>query len=280
MKELVCGGVAGATVDTILFPLDTIKTRLQSKQGFLSSGGYSKIYLGLSACLYGSIPSSATFFMTYSCLKKLLSGRSADSILPGSEHAVHLVAASLGEAAACITRVPAETVKQRLQANQSSSTVSTVKEVLAAEGIGGFYRAYFVTLAREIPFSCIQFPLYEYLRKLMLYHYAASQSPGSPPSWAIALCGLTAGGVAAALTTPLDVLKTRIILSRTAHKTDNKSPLNMRSAFLQIFHDCDGKFVATIRTLFSGIVPRIAWISIGGYFFFFSYESTHAILRW
>ena len=35
---LLSGAVAGFTVDVSLYPLDTIKTRLQSKEGFLKAG--------------------------------------------------------------------------------------------------------------------------------------------------------------------------------------------------------------------------------------------------
>ncbi len=43
---LVSGGLAGTTVDVALYPIDTLKTRLQSPQGFLKSGGFRGIYNG------------------------------------------------------------------------------------------------------------------------------------------------------------------------------------------------------------------------------------------
>lgn len=43
-------------VDMTLFPLDTIKTRLQSKQGFWKAGGFQKIYRGIGPQAVGSIP--------------------------------------------------------------------------------------------------------------------------------------------------------------------------------------------------------------------------------
>ena len=47
-SSFIAGGVAGFLVDVCLFPIDTIKTRLQSERGFWKSGGFSKIYKGLA----------------------------------------------------------------------------------------------------------------------------------------------------------------------------------------------------------------------------------------
>ncbi len=52
-------------VDFILFPLDTIKTRLQSKKGFIGAGGFRGIYSGLSSTMIGSAPTAALFFAIY-----------------------------------------------------------------------------------------------------------------------------------------------------------------------------------------------------------------------
>ncbi|KAF3348424.1 AB hydrolase superfamily protein B1A11.02 [Verticillium dahliae VDG2] len=54
---LLAGGLAGTTVDLSLFPLDTLKTRLQSRAGFFPSGGFTGIYRGVGSAisaLYGS----------------------------------------------------------------------------------------------------------------------------------------------------------------------------------------------------------------------------------
>ena len=62
MTSLKSGGMAGMAVDISLFPLDTIKTRLQSKQGFWKSGGFRNIYSGLGPAAAGSAPNAAIFF--------------------------------------------------------------------------------------------------------------------------------------------------------------------------------------------------------------------------
>ena len=57
--------MAGTSVDVALFPIDTLKTRLQSPQGFLQAGGFRGIYNGLGAAALGSAPGAALFFSTY-----------------------------------------------------------------------------------------------------------------------------------------------------------------------------------------------------------------------
>ena len=66
------GASAGMGVDFILFPLDTVKTRLQSKNGFLKSGGFRGIYSGLGSTMIGSAPTAALFFTVYETSKKQL----------------------------------------------------------------------------------------------------------------------------------------------------------------------------------------------------------------
>lgn len=43
----LAGGLASTAVDVSIFPLDTLKTRLQSPQGFLRAGGYRGLFNGV-----------------------------------------------------------------------------------------------------------------------------------------------------------------------------------------------------------------------------------------
>ena len=56
------GAAAGTAVDVSLFPLDTIKTRLQSDLGFWGAGGFRNIYSGIGPTVLGSAPTGECFF--------------------------------------------------------------------------------------------------------------------------------------------------------------------------------------------------------------------------
>ncbi|XP_054551408.1 S-adenosylmethionine mitochondrial carrier protein isoform X2 [Talpa occidentalis] len=160
--SLVAGGVAGVSVDLILFPLDTIKTRLQSPQGFNKAGGFRGIYAGVPSTAIGSFPNAAAFFITYEYVKCFLHTDSSSYLMPVK----HMLAACAGEVVACLIRVPSEVVKQRAQVSASSRTFKIFSNILYEEGIQGLYRGYKSTVLREIPFSLVQFPLWESLKKI------------------------------------------------------------------------------------------------------------------
>lgn len=55
-------------VDLTLFPLDTIKTRLQSQQGFYKAGGFRGIYAGVPSAAVGSFPNGTVLTVTDGCV--------------------------------------------------------------------------------------------------------------------------------------------------------------------------------------------------------------------
>jgi solute carrier family 25 (mitochondrial S-adenosylmethionine transporter), member 26 len=157
LVSLLCGGFAGLAVDIALFPLDTLKTRLQSAQGFFWSGGFRGVYKGLSATAIGSAPGAALFFSTYEHLKEINSANFSTPV-------VHMIAAAVGECTACIVRVPTEVIKQRLQTGMYKSMPEAVGSILKLDGVSGLYRGFGATILREVPFSLVQFPLYERIK--------------------------------------------------------------------------------------------------------------------
>ena len=65
---------------------------------------------------------------------------------------------------ACLVRVPTEVVKLNLQTSRYRGPIECIKSVFNTDGLRGIYRGFNTTLIREIPFSIIQFPLYEQIK--------------------------------------------------------------------------------------------------------------------
>ena len=71
-RALLAGGAAGFAVDVSLFPIDTLKTRLQAPGGFIKAGGFRGVYNGLGIAALGSAPGSMFFFSTYEGTKGVI----------------------------------------------------------------------------------------------------------------------------------------------------------------------------------------------------------------
>ena len=89
--------------------------------------------------------------------------------------------------------------------------------------------------------------------------------------WENATIGAFAGSIAAALTTPLDVIKTRLMTQAQGSAAAPRYT-GWLDAFSRIVHD-EGHL-----TLLRGIHVRVAWISIGGALFFGAYEEARRFL--
>lgn len=84
------GSIAGCTVDLFLYPIDTIKTRLQQQKNNVHKRFlFSSLYSGVGSAMIGSGPSSALFFLSYNLTKQTLDLSSSSQI--------HMIAAACGE---------------------------------------------------------------------------------------------------------------------------------------------------------------------------------------
>ncbi|KAF8542553.1 mitochondrial carrier domain-containing protein [Trichophaea hybrida] len=259
VRFLLAGACAGTAVDLSLYPLDTLKTRLQSSGGFFKNGGWSGVYRGVGSVIAGSAPGAALFFVSYEHVKTTLQKSNQPAPV------AHMLAASFGEVAACAARVPTEVVKQRVQASQYSSSWLALRHILTANTGAStmwreLYRGWGVTVMREIPFTIIQFPLWEAMKT-----WRSNMKGRKASSTESAVFGSVSGGIAAAATTPVDVLKTRLMLA----KKRQSAMSTLKNIVIK-----EGT-----AALFKGITPRIVWISIGGAIFFGVWDFAKATLE-
>lgn len=256
-EGVIAGGTAGVVVETALYPIDTIKTRLQAARG----GGkivLQGLYSGLAGNLAGVLPASAIFVGVYEPTKQKLL-----KMFPENLSALaHFTAGACGGIAASLIRVPTEVVKQRMQTGQFTSASAAVRLIAAKEGVKGLYAGYGSFLLRDLPFDAIQFCLYEQLR--IGYKVAAKRELNDPEN---AIIGAFAGALTGAITTPLDVIKTRLMVQGSANQYKG-------------FVDCVQTIVREEGppALLKGIGPRVLWIGIGGSIFFGVLERTKRLL--
>lgn len=128
------------------------------------------------------------------------------------------------------------------------------------------WRGYGTLVARNLPFTAMQFPLFEYLRERIQHKWRQQQQDKKEQSISeraliTALSAGLAGGVAATVTTPIDVVKTRVMLAASGDGEQHKSTLSgRRSAFVvgkELYHK-EG-----IRGLFKGGSLRAGWTALG-----------------
>ncbi|KAB2030801.1 hypothetical protein ERO13_D05G248100v2 [Gossypium hirsutum] len=256
-ESIIAGATAGVFVEAALYPIDTVKTRLQAARG----GGkvvLKGLYSGLGGNLAGVLPASAIFLGVYEPAKqKLLKA------LPENLSAfAHLTAGALGGAASSLVRVPTEVVKQRMQTGQFASAPAAVRLIVAKEGFRGLYAGYGSFLLRDLPFDAIQFCIYEQLR--IGYKLAAQRDLNDPEN---AIIGAVAGAITGTVTNPLDVIKTRLMVQGSSKQYKG-------------ILDCVRTIMREEGThaFLKGIGPRVLWIGIGGSIFFGVLEKTKQML--
>jgi solute carrier family 25 (mitochondrial S-adenosylmethionine transporter), member 26 len=256
--NLLAGGAAGCAVEAALYPIDTIKTRLQAAVGgqgwgaLIKSGGGKALYAGVWGNLAGVLPSSALFMAVYEPVKQAVYAR-RDLSKDEAEFWGPVVAGMAAGLAASLTRVPTEVVKQRLQTGEFRGALGALRHIAAKEGVRrGLYAGYGAFLLRDLPFDAIEFVAYERLK------VASRAALGRDPNAGeVSLIGAAAGGITGVVTTPLDVLKTRLMTQGASGQ------------YKGVFDAA----VGIVRSegwgaMMAGWQPRLLWISLGGCVFF------------
>ncbi|GIX71831.1 solute carrier family 25 member 39 [Caerostris extrusa] len=106
------------------------------------------------------------------------------------------------ESLACSVVSPLELVRTKMQSQKLSYGMigQAIRKQVATQGLRSMYQGLGPTVLRDVPFSAIYWLHYEWLKK---------EFNQEKPTFAFSFCaGAIAGGVAAFLTLPFDVIKT------------------------------------------------------------------------
>lgn len=197
-----------------------------------------------------------------------------------------LAAGGIARALSATLVTPLELIRTRLQSSTSSGKggafISLVQEVRASsDGIKILYRGLAPTLWRDVPFSAIYFAGYEFIKRSLTGNGLGESSNSNSNSnsnvqvqvqrdsleeFSIAfLCGSISGSVAAVLTHPADVVKTRLQAQQHQNAFGNSNSFSDSKV-----RRIDNRALPMLRNLFrneglkgafSGLSPRIAKIA-------------------
>lgn len=202
------GFFSGAVGQYSVYAVDTVKTRIQAANGKLSAFQCAKnIYTkhGLIG-FYRGVLGVALLTSPEKSLKLGLNDWMRSSF-PRDEdtHALTLGQEMLAGAVAGLGQVvitcPMEICKIRMQL-EGKKPLQVLKDI----GMKGLYRGTFACWVRDIPFSVLYFPAYHMSKA----YFKRNSDDGELTTPQMFITGLGSGTVAAALVTPMDVVKTRI----------------------------------------------------------------------
>lgn len=190
---------------------------------------------------------------------------------------IYALSAILGDITGSGWLCPSEVMKQQLQAGMYPSMSDAVRGIWNKDGIAGFYRGFTGGLARDVPFRVAQLVTFECVKNLYIKtkrSNAPSSATGRKMGKSVeeeevvalspleaAICGATAGSFSAAITNPLDRIKT-IMMTDTAGVYGG----SVAKCAAKIVRD-DG-----LGGLFKGVVPRVGYIAPSVCIFFVTYE--------
>lgn len=242
-----------------MFPVDTIKTRIQMERPnpFQVNG----LYNGVGGSLIGQVPYGVLTFGSYEMYKKAFLSKFS-GVKPVFLYAL---AAICGDITGSGWLCPSEVVKQQTQAGMYPGTLDAVKGIFQKKGFVGFYEGYFGGLARDVPFRVAQLTSYEVTKNFYMRMKAKKAEKEGGSAMALtpaeaAACGAVAGSFSAAITAPLDRIKTLLMTDSAAYGG------NVVSCVAKIFKE-EG-----FAGFSQGLVPRVVYIAPSVVIFFTVYE--------
>lgn len=248
LKSFLAGSVSG-TCSTLLFqPLDLIKTRLQNPSKSCSRNGMFTLFIhvlrnerllglwrGTVPSIMRCVPGVGMYFSSLHWLQVNFGSNNPSSI-------ESFCFGALARSFAGATLLPVTVIKTRYESGVYSynSLSEALIKIYRNEGLRGLFSGLIPTLTRDAPFSGIYLMFYTQTKKLVPQSINEHVST-APINFG---CGVVAGMLAAGITQPADVIKTKMQLYPQKYSS---VPVSVTLVLKE----------SGVTGFFSGMVPRI-----------------------
>jgi len=225
------GGLSACTAEVVVYPMDMIKTRLQiadkgTKAGMFSTGatiirhdGIYGFYTGFTAACYRHIIYSGVRYFAYEMLREHVFHRNADGSFPLWKSALAaLSAGAIGQFIASPTdlvKVQMQTEglrKLRGQPMLYTGTWNCFVTCFRNYGFFGMWRGWFHNVQRAALVQLGDLTAYDLAKQKILLHTRLQDN-----FLTHGCASIVAGLVSTVMSTPSDVLKTRIMSNPTKY---------------------------------------------------------------
>ncbi|XP_053707093.1 probable mitochondrial glutathione transporter SLC25A39 [Synchiropus splendidus] len=231
--------------------------------------GLRSLWSGLPPTLMMAVPATVIYFTCYDLLRDFLKFGLG---LQGSH--VPLVAGAVARLGAVTVISPLELVRTKMQSRRLSyrELGVCIRTAVAQDGLLSLWRGWGPTVLRDVPFSAFYWFNYELMKARLCQHYQTQQA-----SFSISFTsGAVSGAIAAVLTLPFDVVKTRRQIQLGEMDTLGV-PLRKTASTWHIM-----KEICTdvgYRGLFAGFMPRVIKVAPACAVMISSYEFGKAFFQ-
>ena len=269
-QGFVCGFAGACAGELATSPLDLIKTRLQVAtqlgraparagygRGFVAAlravardEGAAELYRGLRPALLRQASYGTLRVGAYEPVKATLEGAGVAPGLP-----LKLLAGSLCGGAAAGLCCPTDVAKVRMQADglagqrRYTGALHALRSIYAAEGLRGLWAGVTPTAQRAAVVAAVELASYDELKELLAQRLALDAKAVSTHL----LASVSAGFLSALAASPMDVLKSRLMLQPRDAATG-------RGLLYASTMDCLRQSVRAegVRALWKGLGPAFA----------------------
>ncbi|KAM8795196.1 mitochondrial glutathione transporter SLC25A39 [Eudromia elegans] len=293
LQQMLASGTGAVLTSLFVTPLDVVKIRLQAQRTPFSKGkcflycnglmdhlyvcqngngctawyraptrfsgtldafikitrheGIRSLWSGLPPTLVMAVPATAIYFTAYDQLRDYLQTRT------GSRgHHIPLVAGALARMGAVTVISPLELIRTKMQSRPLSYRELRVciRSAVAQDGWPSLWRGWGPTVLRDVPFSALYWFNYELVRA-----WLCAQARLDEATFAVSfVSGAVSGTVAAVLTLPFDVVKTRRQIELGDGEALPASAKKSSSTWLLMQRI---RAESGTRGLFAGFLPRV-----------------------